>query len=109
MVLLHSGDVYTFGNNNHGQLGLGHTKPWCVCVYACVHVCVCACVCVCVHVGPRFDSWLSHFGIYCYFLEQETLLTLLHSTQLLNGDLVAWYQLGKQHTQLEHLWEPGVN
>ena len=36
----------------------------------------------------------------CCFLKQETLLTLLQSTQLLNGDLVAWCQLGKQPTQL---------
>ena len=36
VVLLHSGEVFTFGNNNHGQLGQGHTKPWYVClsVYA---------------------------------------------------------------------------
>ncbi|NLG32381.1 MAG: hypothetical protein GX550_02575 [Syntrophomonadaceae bacterium] len=26
MVLLENGDVYTFGNNWHGQLGLGHTE-----------------------------------------------------------------------------------
>ena len=54
VVLLHSGDVYTFGNNNHGQLGLGHTKPWCVCVCARVHVHarvrVCAYMRVCVFV-----------------------------------------------------------
>ena len=25
-VLLHSGDVYVFGNGNHGQLGQGNNK-----------------------------------------------------------------------------------
>jgi len=48
----------------------------------CVYVCVCVRACVCVIV------------------EQGTLLTLLQSTQLLNGDLVAWCQLGKQPIQL---------
>ena len=38
-----------------------------------------------------------------------TLLTLLQSTQLLNGYLVAWCQLGKQPTLLWHQWVPGVN
>ena len=47
------------------------------------------CVCVCM-----FDSQL-HWCCYC-FLEHEAVLTLLQSTQLLNGDLVAWCQLGKQ-------------
>ena len=52
VVLLHSGEVFTFGNNNHGQLGQGHTKPWCVCVCVCVCVCCvcCVCLCVCVYV-----------------------------------------------------------
>lgn len=27
-VLLHSGEVYTFGNGNHGQLGQGNNKVW---------------------------------------------------------------------------------
>ena len=27
-VLLHSGEVYTFGNGNHGQLGQGSNKVW---------------------------------------------------------------------------------
>lgn len=31
-VLLHSGEVYVFGNNNHGQLGQGNNKVrWVVC------------------------------------------------------------------------------
>ena len=48
VVLLQNGDVYTFGNNSYGQLGLGDTSPRCVCLWC---VCVCACitgVCVCV-------------------------------------------------------------
>ena len=27
-VLLHTGEVYTFGNGNHGQLGQGNNKVW---------------------------------------------------------------------------------
>ena len=27
-ILLHSGEVYVFGHNNHGQLGQGNTKDW---------------------------------------------------------------------------------
>lgn len=27
-MLLHSGEVYMFGNGNHGQLGQGNNKPW---------------------------------------------------------------------------------
>ena len=27
-VLLHSGELYTFGNGNHGQLGQGNNKVW---------------------------------------------------------------------------------
>lgn len=27
-VLLHSGDVYVFGHNKHGQLGQGNSKDW---------------------------------------------------------------------------------
>ena len=54
VILLHSGEVFTFGNNNHGQLGQGHTKPWCVCLSVCVHayayVTLCVhCTCVCVY------------------------------------------------------------
>ena len=28
VVLLHSGEVYAFGNGNHGQLGQGNNKIW---------------------------------------------------------------------------------
>ena len=27
-ILLHSGDVYVFGHNKHGQLGQGNSKDW---------------------------------------------------------------------------------
>ena len=27
-LLLHSGDVYMFGHNKHGQLGQGNSKDW---------------------------------------------------------------------------------
>ena len=27
-ILLHSGEVYVFGHNKHGQLGQGNTKDW---------------------------------------------------------------------------------
>ena len=27
VVLLHNGEVYAFGNNVHGQIGQGNTKP----------------------------------------------------------------------------------
>ena len=58
VVLLQNGDVYTFGNNSYGQLGLGDTSPRCVCLWCvCVCVlCVCACitgVCVCGGGGCR--------------------------------------------------------
>lgn len=33
VVLLQNGDVYTFGNNSYGQLGLGDTSPRCVCLW----------------------------------------------------------------------------
>ena len=58
MVLLHSGEVFTFGNNNHGQLGQGHTKPWyvcpsvCLCALMCMHVCVYV-LCITLHVHVR--------------------------------------------------------
>lgn len=28
VVLLHTGEVYAFGNGNHGQLGQGNTNVW---------------------------------------------------------------------------------
>ena len=46
------------------------------------------CMWVCPYIMQQVPS-LSHFGVCCCFLEQETLLTLLQSTQLLNGDLVS--------------------
>ena len=58
----------------------------CVCVRACVRACVCACVRACSSIaGHQPVSYL---------------LTLHQSTQL--G--VAWCQLGKQPTQLQHQW-----
>ena len=66
-------------------------------------MCLCLFVCVCV-VGGSIAKWLGHLPsdpqvqfpvmpLWCCFVEQETLLTLLQSTQLLKG---AWCQLGKQ-------------
>ena len=53
-------------------------------VILCVYAFMCVCVCVCVYV----------YG--CVFV----CLCVFVSTQLLNGYLVAWCQLGKQPTQL---------
>ena len=90
VVLLHSGEVFTFGNNNHGQLGQGHTKPWCVytfvtisyasvsmyssnsacaftaCTLMCMHACIYVCVCVCVRVCPCAHAYIIVMDDCCH-------------------------------------------
>ena len=43
-LLLHTGEVYMFGNGNHGQLGQGNNKPWLVInnkpMYECMDGCM---------------------------------------------------------------------
>ena len=82
-------------------------------------VCVCARVCVCVWgsitrwLEHRLGNWQasgsmsSYAKLVLFPWAKKTLLTLFQSTQLYNGDLVAWCQLGKQPTQLYHQWVPG--
>ena len=53
-------------------------------------VCVCVCVCVCVRACVRACVRVCN---------QEFFLTLLQSTKLCNGDLLAWCQQGKQPTR----------
>ena len=55
-----------------------------VCVLACVRVSVCVCASMCVDVLQNVKVIPNQLGYYC-FLEQETSLTKLQCTQLLNG------------------------
>ena len=57
LVATSHGQLYGWGSNDYGQLGLGTTggfvstsKPRCVCVCVCVCVCMHVCMCVSLHV-----------------------------------------------------------
>ena len=76
------------------------------CMWECVYVCVCVSLAkvvrapACKSKGCRFKSLCRYFVVAVFSLSKKLNLHCRSLHRCLNGNLVAWCQLGKQPTQL---------